>query len=76
MALHGFIAAAAAGRPVTVYGDGEQVRDFTYVSDAATATTAAVEADVAPGAVFNVAGGSPTTVNNLLRLVSEQVAAR
>ncbi|HET6834041.1 MAG TPA: NAD-dependent epimerase/dehydratase family protein [Acidimicrobiales bacterium] len=73
MALHRFIAAVAAGRPVTVYGDGEQVRDFTYVSDAAAATLAAVDADVAPASVFNVAGGSPATVTDLLRLVSEHV---
>jgi UDP-glucuronate 4-epimerase len=73
MALHRFIAAVAAGWPVPVYGDGEQVRDFTYVSDAAAATLAAVEADVAPASVFNVAGGSPTTVNELLSLVSEHL---
>jgi nucleoside-diphosphate-sugar epimerase len=73
MALHRFIAAVAAGRPVPVYGDGEQVRDFTYVSDAAAATLAAAEADVAPASVFNVAGGSPTTVNELLGLVAEHV---
>ena len=73
MALHRFIAAVAAERPVPVYGDGGQVRDFTYVSDAAAATLAAVEADVAPASVFNVAGGSPTTVNDLLGLVAEHV---
>jgi UDP-glucuronate 4-epimerase len=76
MALHRFIAAVAAERPVPVYGDGEQVRDFTYVSDAAAATLAAVEADVAPASVFNVAGGSPTTVNDLLSLVAEHVGRR
>jgi UDP-glucuronate 4-epimerase len=63
----------ATGRPVTVYGDGEQVRDFTYVSDAAAATLGAVDADVAPASVFNVAGGSPVTVSDLLQLVSEHV---
>jgi nucleoside-diphosphate-sugar epimerase len=73
MALHRFISAVAAGRPVTVYGGGDQVRDFTYVSDAAAATLAAVEADVAPASVFNVASGSPATVNDLLTLVSEHV---
>jgi UDP-glucuronate 4-epimerase len=73
MAVHRFIAAVAAGRPVTVYGDGEQVRDFTYVADAASATLAAVEIDVAPASVFNVAGGSPATVNELLNLVSEHI---
>ncbi len=73
MALHRFIGAVAAGVPVTVHGDGQQVRDFTYVSDAAAATLAAVEADVAPASVFNVAGGSPATVNHLLRRVAEHV---
>jgi UDP-glucuronate 4-epimerase len=73
MALHRFIAAVATGRPVTVYGDGEQVRDFTYVSDAAAATLAAVDADVPPASVFNVAGGSPATVSDLLHLVSDHV---
>ena len=73
MALHRFIAAVADGRPLTVYGDGEQVRDFTYVSDAAAATLAAADADVPPATVFNVARGSPATVNTLLHLVSEHV---
>jgi UDP-glucuronate 4-epimerase len=73
MALHRFITAVAAGQEVMVYGDGHQVRDFTYVADAAAATIAAIEADVAPATVLNVAGGSPTTVANLLRIVSEEV---
>lgn len=73
MAMHRFIARAAAGEPVVVYGDGEQVRDFTYVSDAATATIAAATADVPADSVFNIAGGSSSTVNDVLRLVSEHV---
>jgi UDP-glucuronate 4-epimerase len=73
MGMHRFIAHTAAGEPVPVYGDGEQIRDFTYVSDAARATLAASTADLAPGTVINVAGGSSSTVNNVLRLVSEWV---
>ena len=73
MGMHRFIAQAASGEPVAVYGDGEQVRDFTYVSDAARATIAAATADVEPGTVLNVAGGSSTTVNGVLDLVSECV---
>src|SRR5918996_1010848 len=61
MALHRFITAVATGEEVTVYGDGRQVRDFTYAADAAAATVAAIEADVAPTTVLNVAGGAPTS---------------
>jgi UDP-glucuronate 4-epimerase len=73
MAMHRFIAQAAAGEPVTVFGDGDQVRDFTYVSDAAVATVTAATEDVPPGSLFNIAGGSSSTVNNVLRLVAESV---
>ena len=73
MAMRRFIDAASSGEPVPVYGDGEQVRDFTYVSDVVAATLAAATADVPAGSVFNVAGGSSSTVNEVLRLVSESV---
>jgi UDP-glucuronate 4-epimerase len=77
MALHRFIAALAADEPVTIYGDGEQVRDLTYVADAAAAAIAAAAADVPSGTpVFNVAGGSPTTVSNMLRIASEHIGRR
>ena len=68
MAMHRFIERVAAGEPVPVYGDGRQVRDFTFVGDAAAATAAAARADVAPGTVVNVAGGSSATVDDVLAL--------
>ena len=71
MGMHRFIAAAARGEPVTVYGDGQQVRDFTYVSDAVAATMAAAMVDVPPASVLNVAGGSSSTVNEVVGLVGE-----
>ncbi len=58
-----FIAAIGAGEPVTIYGDGEQSRDFTYVEDAVAATIAAGDAHGASGRAFNVAGGKPESVN-------------
>lgn len=73
MGMHRFIERAAAGEPLVVYGDGEQVRDFTYVSDVAIATVAAASADIPSALVFNVAGGSSSTVNNVLDLVAEHV---
>jgi UDP-glucose 4-epimerase len=60
-----FLTAVAAGEPVTIHGDGEQSRDFTYVSNAVDATVRAAEADEANARVFNVAAGSPATVNAL-----------
>jgi UDP-glucuronate 4-epimerase len=73
MAMHRFIERAAAGEPVPVYGDGKQVRDFTYVGDVAAATVAASTADLAPGTVLNIAGGSSATVEDVLALVGDAV---
>jgi UDP-glucuronate 4-epimerase len=71
MAMHRFVEAALSGTRLPVFGDGEQVRDFTYVQDIVRANVAAAEADVAPGTVVNVAGGGSITVNQLLALLSE-----
>ena len=66
MALSRFIFAASRGRPVAIYGDGDQARDMTYVSDAVEATAAALEA---PPDVYNVGGGTRATVNEMLGAV-------
>jgi UDP-glucose 4-epimerase len=58
-----FLTAIAAGRPVTIHGDGEQSRDFTYVGNVVDATIRAAEATGASGKIFNVAAGSPASVN-------------
>ena len=67
MAVSRFIFSALRGRPVDVYGDGEQIRDMTYVADAVDATVAALDA---PPGVYNVGGGTRATVNALLDAVS------
>jgi len=66
-----FITAIAAGRPVTVNGDGEQSRDFTYVANVVDATIAAAGAEGASGRVFNVAAGSPASVNRIADTIGE-----
>jgi len=58
-----FITAVARGEPVTIFGDGEQSRDFTYVENVVDATLRASEAEGASGRIFNVAAGSPASVN-------------
>ena len=64
-----FITAIAEGRPVLVYGDGEQRRDFTYVDNVVEATLAAGDAPGANGRIFNVAGSSPATVNHVAETI-------
>ena len=74
MAFHRFIRAAYAGTPITLFGDGEQSRDFTYVADIVAALEAAGDRGT-PGGVYNIGGGSRVTVNHVLELI-ERVTGR
>jgi UDP-glucose 4-epimerase len=60
-----FVRAIQEGRPVTIYGDGEQSRDFTYVANVVEANLMAAEAEGAAGTVLNIAAGGSETVNTL-----------
>lgn len=60
-----FITAALADRPLTIFGDGKQTRDFTYVENVVNANIRAAEADIVPGSIFNVAAGDPHSVLEL-----------
>jgi UDP-glucose 4-epimerase len=64
-----FITAIAAGEPVTIFDDGEQSRDFTYVDNVVAANILAADAEGANGRIFNVSGGAPTSVNQLAEAV-------
>jgi UDP-glucose 4-epimerase len=66
-----FITEIAAGRPIAIHGDGEQSRDFTYVENVVAATISAARADGASGRVFNVAGGTPASVNHVAETIGE-----
>jgi nucleoside-diphosphate-sugar epimerase len=72
MAFTRFITRALSGRPITVYGDGSQIREFTFVGDIVAANIAAAQADIAPGSVMNVSGGSSVTLSDALRTIEEQ----
>jgi nucleoside-diphosphate-sugar epimerase len=65
MAFHKFIKAALAGEPITLYGDGAQTRDFTFIGDAVEANLLAA-AKGTPGGVYNIGGGSRISVNGVL----------
>ena len=73
MATHRLFEAALGGPVFPLFGSGEQRRDFTYVGDVVAANLAAGAADVAPGAVFNVAGGGDHSMLELIDLVGEIV---
>lgn len=60
-----FATAIDRGDPVTIFGDGEQSRDFTYVANVVDATVRAAAAEGASGRIFNVGAGSPATVNEV-----------
>ena len=60
-----FITAIATGLPVQIHGDGEQSRDFTYVGNVVDATILAAEAPEASGEAFNIAAGSPASINTI-----------
>lgn len=64
-----FLAQKLAGKPFTVVGDGEQTRDFTFVSDVADACVTASERDDVAGEVFNVGSGNTYSVNRLCELL-------
>lgn len=68
MGFHRFIRAAILNEPISLYGDGEQTRDFTFVADAVAATMAAGDRG-APGSVYNIGGGSRVSINEVLELI-------
>ncbi|HEY5387033.1 MAG TPA: NAD-dependent epimerase/dehydratase family protein [Thermoleophilia bacterium] len=61
-----FMAAASAGQPVTVYGDGLQTRDFVYVGDVVEAIVRALQRPLSGVSVLNVGSGTPTSVLDVL----------
>lgn len=70
-AIPRFITSLIAGRPPTVFGDGEQTRDFTYVANVVDANLAAAKAGPeAVGQTFNVAGGRRISVNELIATIN------
>jgi UDP-glucose 4-epimerase len=65
-----FVVSCLAGESPTIYGDGGQSRDFTYIEDVVEANLKAARAKGASGGVFNIAAGSQTTVNEVFRMIA------
>jgi UDP-glucose 4-epimerase len=67
-----FLAQKLAGNPLTIVGDGEQTRDFTFVSDVVGALVAAADSDVT-GEALNVGSGGTYSVNQIAKLLDSEV---
>jgi nucleoside-diphosphate-sugar epimerase len=74
MGYHRFIRAFLDGKPVVVYGDGQQVRGNTYVDDCVEATVEALQA--IPGEVYNVGGGEAVSVWEVLSRLEKLIGRR
>ena len=70
-----FIRALVEGRPPTIYGDGEQTRDFTYVANVVDGVLRACTAPDASGEVINVATGGRISLNELFRVLKTLTGA-
>jgi nucleoside-diphosphate-sugar epimerase len=75
MAFHKFFKAVLADEAIPIYGDGQQTRDFTFISDAISANLAAATVPEAIGEVFNVGGGSRVVLTEVIDTM-EQVVDR
>ncbi len=75
-----FVEGVLKGEPITIYGDGEQTRDFTYVDNVIRANILAIRSEKASGMVFNIACGKRLSVNSLaemiMRLIGKESAIR
>ncbi len=69
-----FITSLLKNENPPIYGDGNQERDFTFIEDVVEANILALTKDGVEGEVFNIAGGAPQSVNNLLKVLKEITA--
>ena len=70
MGIHKFVKAIFKGDEITVFGDGTQTRDFTFVDDAVEANILAAESNIV-GETFNIGGGSRISVNDLIKIMED-----
>jgi UDP-glucuronate 4-epimerase len=71
MAMHRLIRAALTGTSFPLFGDGSQIRDFTFVGDVVRANMLAASTDLEPGTVMNVSGVGSVSMRQVIDLISE-----
>jgi len=70
MAFHKFINAINSNQEIIIYGDGNQTRDFTYISDVVEANILAMEKNII-GEIFNIGGGTRINLNETIGLLEK-----
>ncbi len=75
MAFHRFIRAILKGEEMTLFGTGEQTRDFTYVSDIVEANILAMKSNLS-GETFNIGGGSRISVNETISIIEHIIGKK
>lgn len=75
MAFARFSRAALLREPITIYGDGGQTRDFTFVADVVTGVRSTAVAQDAVGGVYNLGGGSQVSLRKALELLENLAGA-
>ena len=73
MAFHKFFKAAIEDKAISIYGDGQQTRDFTFISDAVAANLAAATVPEAVGEIFNIGGGSRAVLMDVLATMEKVI---
>jgi nucleoside-diphosphate-sugar epimerase len=70
MGIYKFVKSFLDGSEIKVFGDGNQTRDFTYISDVVEANVLAANTSIR-GEIFNIGGGNRITVNELIKIISQ-----
>ncbi len=73
MAINRLLRAGLEGEAFELYGDGEQVREFTFVQDVVAANVSALSADAEPGCVLNISSGESSSMNEVIDAVSREL---
>ena len=76
LAIAAFMRAKREGRPLEIFGDGEQTRDFTHVSDVVAANLLAMDCKIADGRAINIGRGENVSINKIATLVGGPVVRK
>ena len=76
LAIRKFTEAIVKGEPIEIYGDGTSLRDYTYVDDVVEGVIAAIGYNNSSYEIFNIGGGSPITLNEMVTTISEEVGKK